>query len=300
LGNSEDAELTLKLIVAAEADEPIVVPAESESPNPGDETTPPETETPGTSTPAPETETPDSSTAEPEEEETTTPADGSENDEPAATEEPANDGLDDVKPDEEDKTQKDERDLDDEPTGNRHPWNWIPWGVLAGLLFLFWFLILLWRRITIDGYLYDETGKPMEGYQLVLEQSGLHKTKESEVDEEGYFKIRRIPLGKKSLVLEDEDGNELARNELKLKRKGKLRIDDFLQIQEKTEDDGKKIYTEFDMRYRITGFEIYLHRNPSTRMEIEFDRWIARTWFKKTYTPDEDEKKQTSAGAGMR
>jgi hypothetical protein len=308
LSSSEDAEFTLKLIVAAEAEEPIVVPGGTDGQEPEPSTETPETEAPGTSTTNPETEAPGTSTSNPESEapepstsnqageESQTNAGDSETEEDANSAEPK-----DTEVDKRDVDEKLELTSDEEQKGrHRFPWGWII-GLILGLLFLFWFIILLWRRITIDGYLCDENGKPMEGYQLVLEQSGLHMTKEAEVDEEGYFKIRRIPLGKKSLILEDEDGNELARNDLKLKRKGKLRIDDFLQIGEKKEDDGEKVYTEFDMRYRITGFEIYLHRHAtSNRMEIEFDRWIARTWFKKKYTPDEEKKEQSSEGAGMR
>jgi hypothetical protein len=182
--------------------------------------------------------------------------------------------------------------VEDDPTplsgGSDDTEHHFPWGWLLGLLFLI--LIILWRRITITGYLQDENGEYMEGYVLRLEQKRFHKTKEAEVDEDGWFKIRRIPLGKKTLILKDKDDNEIARNELRLKRKGKLRIDDFLEIGEKKEDDGEKVYTEIDMRYRITGFEIYLHqRSTSERMEIETDRWIAHTWFGKKYEPEEDE-----------
>jgi hypothetical protein len=180
--------------------------------------------------------------------------------------------------------------VDDDPTplsgGDGDTGHHFPWGWLLGLFFL---ILILWRRITITGYLQDENGEYMEGYVLRLEQRRFHKTKEAEVDEDGWFKIRRIPLGKKTLILKDKDGNEIARNELRLKRKGKLRIDDFLEIGEKKEENEEKVYTEIDMRYRITGFEIYLHqRSTSDRIEIETHRWIAHTWFGKKYEPKED------------
>jgi hypothetical protein len=313
LGNSANTEFTLKLIIAAEADEPVVTPPE------GSETEQ-TTETENTESTEPEdTEIGEKDIGQKDKDR---PDDGTGNNgTPGDTENnggttpggsgsshitnrnhtdqnTGNDtsgdngsGTNDTDDGTGDSTEVLNQDFDtfdesnDTETGVRFPWIWVP-----GLLFLFWFIIILWRRITITGYLQDENGEFMEGYVLRLEQSGLHKTKKAEVDEDGWFKIRRIPLGKKTLILEDEDGNEIAQNRLRLKRKGKLRIDDFLQIEEKKEDDEEKIYTEIDMRYRITGFEIYLHQSSAdTRMEIEKDRWLAHTWFNIEYEPEEDE-----------
>jgi hypothetical protein len=306
LGNSENAELTLQLNLIAEADE-------SAAPTGGDsavlsEGT--ETETPGPDNAGETVVRKDPNTAdEGTRENGTTPNEGTADDAPVPDGSTADDGENVVRKDtnlSDDSTtdgnpNPDDGTVQDRPTpdnteddvstmgksrvngtGNRFLWGW--------LFGLFFFIIILWRRITITGYLLDENGAYMEGFILRLEQSGLHKTKEAEVDEDGWFKIRRIPLGKKTLILKDKDDNEIARNELRLKRKGKLRIDDFLEIREKKEDNEEKVYTEFDMRYRITGFEIYLHkRSTSERMEIETDCWIAHTWFRKKYEPEEDE-----------
>jgi hypothetical protein len=368
LGNSDNAELTLRLNLFAEAEEPEESPGgDTEAPPGGTETETPdnteeggtETETPdnteegGTETETPddteeggtETETPDDpGMGDPEDkptpddtitrdnpiqdggtatDNTPTPDDTTTDNTPTPdntvtdnTQTPDNTPTPDdtitddgtpgggPTPDEtivddeptptsggDDEPTPDYTTVDDEPTplsgGDGDTGNHFPWGWLLGLFFL---ILILWRRITITGYLQDENGEYMEGFVLRLEQRRFHKTKEAEVDEDGWFKIRRIPLGKKTLILKDRDGNEIARNELRLKRKGKLRIDDFLEIGEKKEDDEEKVYTEIDMRYRITGFEIYLHqRSTSERMEIETDRWIAHTWFGKKYEPEEDE-----------
>jgi hypothetical protein len=154
-------------------------------------------------------------------------------------------------------------------------------GIMGGIAGSGSFFIILFRRITLTGFMQDENGAYMEGCTLRLEQSRHHKTKESEVDEDGRFKIRWIPLGKKTLILLDKNGNEIARNELRLKRYGKRRIDDSLEIGEKKEEN---VYTEIDMRYHIASIEIYLHqRSTSSKMAIETDRWSARSWLEKKY-----------------
>jgi hypothetical protein len=285
LGNSENAQFMLKLIIAAEAEEPDMPSTDIETEETATTAVNPEAQVPAAPAVGPEAEMPAAPAVGPEAEETITPTEDPRVEMPAV---PA------AGPETEETTNSSE-------PGGREDGACFRWGWIAGLLFLLWLIILLWRRITITGYLQDENGNPMEGDLLRLEQSAFHKTKKAQVDEEGYFEIRRIPLGKKTLILQDEDGNELARNQLRLKRKGKLRIDDFLQIEEKKEEDTQDQYTEIDMRYRITGFQIYLHRHStSLRMEIESQRWIARTWFKKEYTPDQDENEQSSSGAKTR
>jgi hypothetical protein len=276
LGNSEDTELTVKLIIAAEAEEPPADPIIAAEPS-----APPETEMPDITTESPQPETPDIITESPQPE---TPDITTESPQPETPDTTT------VSPQPETPKTTGSSEIKTPKTGDdtRFPWGWIL-GLIQGPIVLFLFLFLLWRRIAISGYLWDDAERPMEGCRLVLERSGLHKTKEVKVDEEGHFEIRWVPLGRNSLTLKDKDGNILARNELKLKRRGKLHMDEFLQIGEKKADDGKQVYTEFDVRYRITDFEIYLHRHTTSgRMEIELDRWVAGTWFSKKYTPNEE------------
>ena len=135
-------------------------------------------------------------------------------------------------------------------------------GGLLGLLLL----LLFWRRrIYVTGLL--------DGY---ADYSMKYKRKESVLSVDGRFVFEHMPLGKRSLVLCDADGNELSALALKLKRDS-----DTEGIRFEEDDDRLIIY----IGKKIKAIELYLELNNDV-LTVLSDKWAAIDKDQNVYSPE--------------
>lgn len=151
-------------------------------------------------------------------------------------------------------------------------------GGLLGLLLL----LLFWRRrIYVTGLLDGYAGYSMK-----------YKRKESVLSVDGRFVFEHMPLGKRSLVLCDADGNELSTLALKLKRNS-----DTEGIRFEEDDDRLIIY----IGKKIKAIELYLEFNSDV-LVVLIDKWAAIDKDQNVYSPegikepDDDGRNETVAG----
>ena len=151
-------------------------------------------------------------------------------------------------------------------------------GGLLGLLLL----LLFWRRkIYVTGLLDGYVGYSMK-----------YKRKESVLSVDGRFVFEHMPLGKRSLVLCDADGNELSALALKLKRDS-----DTEGIRFEEDDHRLIIY----IGKKIKAIELYLELNNDV-LTVLSDKWAAIDKNQNVYSPegvqepDDDGKNETVAG----
>lgn len=151
-------------------------------------------------------------------------------------------------------------------------------GGLLGLLLL----LLFWRRrIYVTGLL--------DGY---ADYSMKYKRKESVLSVDGRFVFEHMPLGKRSLVLCDADGNELSTLALKLKRDS-----DTESIRFEEDDHRLIIY----IGKKIKAIELYLELNNDV-LTVLSDKWAAIDKDQNVYSsegikePDDERRNETVAG----
>ena len=147
-----------------------------------------------------------------------------------------------------------------------------PYGLVTGLSMLIGglldllLLLLFWRRrIYVTGLL-----ECYEGYSM------KYKRKESVLSACGRFVFEHMPLGKRSLVLCDADGNELSTLALKLKRDSDTEGVRF------EEDDVRLIIY---IGKKIKAIELYLELNNDV-LAVLSDKWAAIDKDQNVYSPD--------------